>query len=62
MPACDDAGGSSEQESDSDLERWYQMILSAGRKGLAVEPESRATDQLWRSYKQLARRLRKLSR
>ena len=45
-----------------DVERWYQMILNAGRKGLAVEPESLATDQLWRSYKQLARRLWKLSR
>ena len=55
--------GSSEWgASGGDVERWYQMILNAGRKGLAVEPESWATDQLWRSYKQLARRLRRLSR
>ena len=56
------AGGQQRSETDCDVERWYQMILNAGRKGLAVEPESWATDQLWRSYKQLARRLRKLSR
>lgn len=57
-----DAGGRQRSGPDGDVERWYQMILNAGRKGLAVEPESLATDQLWRSYKRLARRLRKLSR
>ena len=59
LAAHNDAGG---QGTGDDVERWYQMILNAGRKGLAVEPESWATDQLWRSYKQIARRLRKLSR
>ena len=62
LAAHNDAGGPQRAGSGGDLERWYQMILNAGRKGLAVEPESWATDQLWRSYKQLARRLRKLSR
>ena len=58
----DDAGGQQRAGSGGDVERWYQMILNAGRKGLAVEPESWATGQLWRSYKQFARRLRRLSR
>ena len=62
LAAHNDAGGQQRGGSGGDVERWYQMILNAGRKGLAVEPESLATDQLWRSYKQLARRLRKLSR
>lgn len=48
------------QSADSrDLERWCRMILDASRKGLAVEPASPAIHQLWRSYKQLARRLGK---
>ena len=62
LAAHNDAGGRQRAGSGGDVERWYQMILNAGRKGLAVEPESWATDQLWRSYKKLARRLRKLSR
>ena len=62
LAAHNDAGGRQRSGTDDDVKRWYQMILNASRKGLAVEPESLATDQLWRSYKQLARRLRKLSR
>ena len=62
LAAHNDACGQQRAASGGDVERWYQMILNAGRKGLAVEPESWATDQLWRSYKQFARRLRKLSR
>lgn len=62
LAAHSNTGGQQRAGSGGNVERWYQMILNAGRKGLAVEPESWATDQLWRSYKQLARRLRKLSR
>ena len=62
LAAHNDAGAQQRAGSSGDVECWYQMILNAGRKGLAVEPESWETDQLWRSYKQLARRLRKLSR
>ena len=62
LAAHNDAGGQQRARNGGDVERWYQMILNAGRKGLAIEPESLETDQLWRSYKQLARRLWKLSR
>ena len=62
LAAHNDAGGQHRARSGGDVERWYRIILNASRKGLAVEPGSLATGQLWRSYKQLARRLRKLSR
>ena len=62
LAAQNDAGGKQQVWSGGDVECWYQMILNAGRKGLAVEPGSWATEQLWRSYRQLARRLWKLSR
>ena len=62
LAAHNDAEERQRSGTDDDVKRWYQMILNASRKGLAVKPESSATDQLWRSYKQLARRLRKLSR
>lgn len=44
------------------LERWIQLILDASRKGLAVEPARRVTDDLWREYRQLARNLWRSSR
>ena len=62
LAAHNDAGVQQRAGSGGDVERWYQMVLNAGRKGLAVEPGSWATEQLWRSYRQLARRLWKLSR
>lgn len=62
LAAHNDADAKQRAGSGGDVERWYQMILNAGRKGLAVEPESLVTDRLWRSYRQLARRLRKRSR
>lgn len=55
------AGGSRANQAHTagrrDLERWCQLILDANRKGLAVEPATSATADLWREYKQLARSL-----
>ena len=54
------AGSSTNREPSSgrrDLKRWCLLILDANRKGLSVEPASPATDDLWREYKQVARRL-----
>ena len=57
LAARNDAGERQRTEGGYELERWYQLILNASRKRLTVEPESPATVQLWRSYKQLARHL-----
>ena len=40
-----------------DLKRWCLLILDATRKGLAVEPASPPTAELWKEYKQVARSL-----
>jgi hypothetical protein len=39
------------------LEMWCRLILDAGRKGLALEPASLSTRDLWRRHKRLARSL-----
>jgi len=42
-----------------DIERWSRLILDASRKRLVVKPRNPSTDQLWRSYKTVARNLRR---
>ena len=41
------------------VEKWRRMILDAGRKGLAVRPETAEVKQLWVAYKRIARNLRR---
>ncbi|HVM00507.1 MAG TPA: hypothetical protein VM324_14535 [Egibacteraceae bacterium] len=40
-----------------DIEMWCRFVLDANRKGLAVEPASPETNDLWREYKRVARNL-----
>jgi hypothetical protein len=43
--------------SPSDVDQWCRLIRDAGRKGLAVEPETPAATELWTWYKKYARDL-----
>ena len=62
MGAHDDSGQLNSREWSGDIERWYQVILNASRKRLTVEPGTAATIQLWRGYRDRARRLWKRAR
>lgn len=42
--------------------QWSAAILDCCRKGLSIEPADEVTRKLWRSYRELARRLWRLSR
>lgn len=43
----------------SALEQWCRYVLDASRKGLAIEPDSPSTAELWRQYRQRARDIRR---
>ncbi len=45
-----------------DVSKWYQLILDAGRKGLAIKPDTANNKALFGSYKNLARRLWRISK
>jgi hypothetical protein len=45
-----------------DVSRWYQLILDAGRKGLDIKPDTATNKALFGLYKNLARRLWRISK
>lgn len=57
-----DDRGSSSRSSDRENRRrkdvWIDLILDAGRKGLLTEPRRPDIAELWRAYRQHARKLR----
>jgi len=54
--------GSASRSSDRENQRrkgvWRDLILDAGRKGLLTEPRRSDITELWRAYRQRARKLR----